>query len=292
MQASNIRFGIEIETIGQTRSKVATAINSVLRGRTYHAGGYYDAWKVEAPDGRVWTVMSDSSLNAPYAQQSEIVSPIMTSADIELIQRIVRAVRRAGAKVDASCGIHLHLDGAAFKTEQVIHLVNIWHKNEEIIEHAMGVYESRRRYCAPIEQAFMKRLAEIKPKTMEELKGAWYGRDNHHPHHYDSSRYRHLNLHPLWCRTGTIEIRTANATLHAGKIKAWIQFCLAIAEKARKAKRSSAKKRPFDPSSAKYDLRVFLLGLGMIGDEFKTARLHLLANCAGDASWKRGRPQS
>jgi hypothetical protein len=34
-----------------------------------------------------------------------------------------------------------------------------------------------------------------------------------------------------------------------------------------------------------------LLRLGLIGDEFKTARLHLLANLEGSAAWKHGRPQ-
>ncbi|HPN95983.1 MAG TPA: amidoligase, partial [bacterium] len=38
-----------------------------------------------------------------------------------------------------------------------------------------------------------------------------------------------------------------------------------------------------------YDFRVFLLGLGLIGDEFKTARHHLLANLEGDSAFKNGR---
>jgi hypothetical protein len=31
---------------------------------------------------------------------------------------------------------------------------------------------------------------------------------------------------------------------------------------------------------------VFLLKLGLIGDEFKTARLHLMARLEGSAAWK------
>jgi len=34
-----------------------------------------------------------------------------------------------------------------------------------------------------------------------------------------------------------------------------------------------------------------MLHLGLIGDEFKTARLHLMANLNGSAAWKHGRPQ-
>lgn len=39
-------------------------------------------------------------------------------------------------------------------------------------------------------------------------------------------------------------------------------------------------------STSKYDFRCFLLRLGLIGPEFKTARLHLLANLSGSAAWK------
>jgi hypothetical protein len=39
----------------------------------------------------------------------------------------------------------------------------------------------------------------------------------------------------------------------------------------------------------KYTFRCWLLRLGLIGDEFKTARLHLLANLEGDTAWRNGR---
>jgi len=50
---------------------------------------------------------------------------------------------------------------------------------------------------------------------------------------------------------------------------------LGIAAKALNGRAASSRKRDFDPQSAKYDFRVFLLRLALIGDEFKTARLHL-----------------
>jgi len=53
----------------------------------------------------------------------------------------------------------------------------------------------------------------------------------------------------------------------------------------------SSRKQSFDPRSARYDFRVFLLHLWLIGDEFKTARKHLLAALPGDSAFKRGRPK-
>ncbi len=69
-------------------------------------------------------------------------------------------------------------------------------------------------------------------------------------------------------------------------LSAYIQFVLALAAKAISARAASSRKREFNPESAKYDLCVLLLRLGMIGDEFKTARMHLMANMPGDAAFK------
>ena len=99
------------------------------------------------------------------------------------------------------------------------------------------------------------------------------------------NRYHGVNLNSLFFR-GTIEFRWFQGTIHAGEIKSYIQLVLAIAAKAISAKSSSSRRREFNAASARYDFRVFLLHLGMIGDEFKTARLHLMKRLGGSAAWK------
>jgi hypothetical protein len=54
-------------------------------------------------------------------------------------------------------------------------------------------------------------------------------------------------------------------------------------------KGASSKRREHNPATSKYDFRCFLLSLGLIGDEFKTARLHLLKRLGGSAAWKGAR---
>ena len=134
------------------------------------------------------------------------------------------------------------------------------------------------------------KIERSRPKTREQMNRIWYGYHNHHPQHYDQTRYHGVNLHNVWYR-GTVEFRWFQATLHAGKVKAAVQFVLAIAAKALNSRGASSRKREFDPASAKYDFRVFLLHLGLIGDEFKSARKHLLNAMPGDAAWKNGRPK-
>ena len=87
-----------------------------------------------------------------------------------------------------------------------------------------------------------------------------------------------------------MEFRLFNGSLHAGEVKAYVQLCLALASKAMKAKSTSGKKRAYTPASGRYDMRVILLGLGLIGDEFATARHHLTKRLDGSSSWKNGRP--
>lgn len=90
---------------------------------------------------------------------------------------------------------------------------------------------------------------------------------------------------------GTIEFRAFNSgdsgskgVIHAGKIKAYIQFCMAITAQAYNQKYASPTKTVSE--NEKYTFRVWLLRLGMIGDEFKTARGHLLDHLEGNIAWK------
>ena len=284
-----LRYGIEIETVGLNRERLARAIQTVVGGEVVCDGR---GWRVTDTTGRAWQVVPDGSLSGGE-QSGEIVSPILTYADLDTLQNIIRAVRGAGARADHSTGIHIHIDGARFDAKSTTNLVKNVHKQERLLEHALGVSETRlARYCRPIDPAFIQRLEARRPRTMSDLGEAWYGRSNPNPQRYDSSRYHGLNLNSLLFR-GTIEFRYFNGTLHAGEVKAYLQLVLAMAAKALTSKAASSKRREFNIATAKYDFRVFLLGLGLIGDEFKTARLHLTKRLAGSAAWKgerRDRP--
>lgn len=285
----NLTFGIEIETIRQTRENVANAIQSVVGGTTRHEGLSYDAWTVTDSKGRNWKVVMDASLNAERAYQAEIVSPILKPEDLDELQQIVRAVRAAGAKVDDSCGIHIHIGASAFNPHAITNLVKMVNKQENLIYAALKVAPMRKAtFAKPINPSFLHKLETQRPHSMDALNIAWYGNLNRNPQHYDQTRYYSLNLHNVWYR-GTIEFRLFNSTLHAGKVKAYVQFCMALATKAIEARSTRSAKRGCDPATAKYDFRVFLLSLGMIGDEFKTARHHLLANFGGQSAWKNTR---
>ena len=87
----------------------------------------------------------------------------------------------------------------------------------------------------------------------------------------------------------TVEFRAYPSTvMHAGKIKAAIILSLALTARAINMRSVASTKRPVDPTSARFDFRVLLLALGLIGPDYRTARHHLIANLPGDAAWKCG----
>lgn len=120
---------------------------------------------------------------------------------------------------------------------------------------------------------------------MEELKDLWYAEDplSDRDRHYNSTRYHGLNLHATFTK-GTVEFRLFNSTLHAGEVKAYIQFCLAVTHQALVQKKASSRRTETD--NEKYAFRCWMLRLGLIGTEFKTCRLHFLKHLEGNSAWR------
>lgn len=288
----NQAFGAEIELTGISRQKAAKTIAEYFGTNSSHEGGTYDKYTVTDRQGRKWQVMRDSSIRAKYKNggaapdnhKVELVTPKCGYGDIETIQEIVRKLRTAGAITNKSCGIHIHIDAANHNAKTLKNLINIMASKEDLIYRALEVDEARMaRYCKKVDSDLVERINKRKPANMEGIEKLWYNGESGRFNHYHFSRYHGLNLHSVFYR-GTVEFRLFNSTTHAGKIKAYIQFCLAVSHQAITQKSASARKTETD--NEKYTFRTWLLRLGLIGDEFKTARLHLLAKLTGNSAWR------
>ena len=130
----------------------------------------------------------------------------------------------------------------------------------------------------------MGRLADV----WYESEHGEYGRSNH----CNDSRYHMLNLHSTFTK-GTIEFRLSQFDapadgkqngLHAGHLKAMIQLCLAMSQLAKQVRFASPK--PQQTENEAYAFRCWMLRLGFIGEEFKTARDFFLANMDGNCAWR------
>lgn len=281
----NQTFGVEIELTGLTRKKASEIIADYFGTESFYIGTHYNTYGAKDGKGRIWKAMSDSSIHIEGGQTVEIVTPILRYEDIEDLQEIVRQLRHKGAVANSSCGIHIHIGAEKHTAKTLSNLVNIMTSKQDLIYKALDINSSRQsNYCRKLETELSRKIKEIKPKTLDKMADIWYdGYYGSRNAHYNPSRYHGLNLHSVFTK-GTVEFRLFNGTTHAGKIKAYIQFCLAINHQALTQKSASA--RVTETTNPKYTFRTWLLRLGLIGDEFKTARTHLLANLDGNIAWR------
>lgn len=276
---------------GITRAAAAKAIAGHLGTSATHVGGSYDTYTIPDREGRRWKVVSDGSITcesrsgrAPSRLYAvEVVSPICRYEDMETVQEIVRTLRKAGAKVNPSCGIHIHVDASAHTPQTLRNISNIMASKEDLLYKSLQVRIDRQYYCQKADLRFLDEVNNLRPKTMEGLERLWYNGDSRRHRHYDTTRYHALNLHSVFSK-GTVEFRMFNSTLHAGEVKSYIQLCLAISHQALVQKTASRSKTQTD--NEKYTFRTWLLRLGLIGPEFATARQHLLKHLEGNIAWR------
>lgn len=104
-------FGVELEMTGISRRTAAGIAAEYFGTVSEYIGGSYDKYAAKDGTGRQWSFVSDSSIRVERGrngegQQVEMVTPIFRYEDIELLQELIRRLRKAGAKVNSSCGIH------------------------------------------------------------------------------------------------------------------------------------------------------------------------------------------
>lgn len=293
-------YGIEIEMTGLTREAAAKALANYFGTNPRYKGGVYGTWEVPDAQGKTWKLVSDASIHqekktgrGKYEKvyhgkdySVEMVSPVLTYEELPKLQEAVRQVRHAGAKVNGSCGIHIHIDGANHTAKSLRNVLGIMYAKEDLLFKALQVQESRVHYCKKSRLDILTEARAEKNLTMDRIGEIWYRTKDWQPHahqHYDDSRYHALNLHAMFSK-GTVEFRLFNSTTHAGEVKAYIQFCLAVSHQALTQKKASARKTVTD--NEKYAFRCWMLRLGLSGDEFKTCRLHFLKHLEGNSAWR------
>lgn len=280
-------FGLELEFGGISRKKAAWAIKKAIDGASdpRWVGGVYDKLTVAGPDGREWTIMRDASVDEQGGQACEFVTPKCTYADIETVQACIRALRRAGAKVNRSCGLHIHIDGANHNAKSLKNLAFTFRAKQDLIFKAVAPYRSTNSYCKPLTDDLVDNIKKIKSLDDEKIKDAWYDTYSDSVYstdaHYHGSRYHALNYHSLWYR-GTVEFRLFNSTLHAGEVRAYINLCLAMSAAAINAKRVSAES--LEHANDKQAMRCWLLRMGFGGEEYASVRKHLLKRLGGNTA--------
>lgn len=290
----NQKYGVEIEMTGITRKKVAKIVAEVLGSTSsrpdstcYHTRTIADQanrkWKIMR-DSSITSIRNDGSNESSDEYKVEFVTPPLKYNDIELLQSIIRKLRENGAKSHSSCGIHIHVDGANHDAKSLRKLVNFMTFRQDLIYEALEIGDREYSWCKKLNSNLLDEMKKNKNLSKEQAEQIWYSRANDgyscgiNHEHYNQTRYHGINLHSYFSK-GTVEFRLFNSTLHAGKIKAYIQFCLAVSAWAI----TSQDKIVFRSMSGyTAEQKVTIMRnilthrLGLYGDEFKTCRLHLM----------------
>ena len=277
-------FGTEIEMTGITRQRAAEVVAEMFGTEAYYDGTTYGIWSVIDLEGKKWKFMSDGSIytqrkvygrivDAGREYSTEMVSPKLSYDEMGKLQEVVRCLRRHGGFVNESCGQHVHIDASNHTPQSLKNALTIMYAKEDILFKALKVQERREySYCQKVRPEVLEKIRKMPNKsiTMDRVRNVWYGgRDGSH------------NVFSK----GTLEWRCFESTLHAGKVRANITLALAISAQAINQRSTQMKKTPISENPA-FTFRTFLLRLGLIGEEYKNVRKHLLANLEGDLAWR------
>lgn len=208
--AQNLRFtiGVEIECFNINRSAIIASltsqnINAIETG--YNHTDYEDTYKLG----------SDGSLDGPNS--CEVVSPILKN--LSSLKKVCKVINEAGAKVNKSCGLHVHFGAKDFTLAQWVRIIRNYAALESIIDSFMPM--SRRGdnnvYCHSIAAPAMS-LANMNVTSMRDIRDA-----------FRCDRYHKVNV-MSFIRHNTIEFRHHSGTTDFTKIEMWINFLRGLIE--------------------------------------------------------------
>lgn len=229
--AKSRRFGVEIETVGASRSALAQAISTVVGyhvpvlgyhgnqcvccGSTYTAQEKLNIWKVER-DGSLRHRASGNT------NTGEVVSPILEGvAGFAELESVVNAISAIGATTNRSTGLHVHVEASDLTGEEVARVVEFYAVNQNAIDQMVSLSRRNNSYCNKISPWRLTSMKEAAATNKEALRGF-------------ANKYTVVNITPLFSY-GTIEFRQHQGTVNAKKISSWVKFVMGVVNGAQMA---------------------------------------------------------
>jgi len=220
-ELSGLTFGVEIECylpVGLTREAMAARLGD--------AGVPATAEMYNHQVRSSWKLVTDGSLG-DYSRGCELVSPILSGdAGLASVEAVCAELVAAGATVDRSTGLHVHIGVPSGQELPFFkEVLRLYAKYENAIDSFLA--PSRRGsanvYCRPT--TFTPAMAHA--TDLRALQRAYNGgRAFRH-----DARYRKVNLEAYW-RHGTVEFRQHQGTVDAVKITNWVKFLLKLVDRA------------------------------------------------------------
>lgn len=204
---SKITFGVEIECYNVVRQhliETATANGLQVRSEGYN----------HTDNNHYYKIVSDSSLSGENT--NEVVSPILKgSKGLRSLETLCSSLNTIDARVNKSCGLHVHIGAAKMSDEHYCRLVRNYQKLEKVIDTFMPA--SRRadnsRWCHTLEDIDFSGC-RTKYDVLREM---------------NYNRYYKVNA-VAYERHKTIEFRQHSGTTDYEKISNWVMFLARLVE--------------------------------------------------------------
>lgn len=172
-----------------------------------------------------WKVVYDSSISSNYGWDGcELVSP--PSTDFEQIKTVCEIMKKVRAKVNSSCGFHVHHEIKELKRKQIMRIYNFYNKYEKYINYFHKASRDDNRYSQSIYEIIDRvNSCETKSELLSRIAGRGRGG------YYNNVRYYKINLRSF-IYYGTIEFRHHGGTVKFDDIYSWVNFTHKIIERA------------------------------------------------------------
>jgi len=213
---NNRTFGVEIEFfLGRTNRRGAYAEEVAQAVREQGIECYVEGYNHTTRP--YWKIVTDASVSH---EGLEIVSPPLKGQDgLNQLKKVLEALNQVGAKVNRTCGVHVHHDASDFSLRTFKNLYGMYARYEDRIDELVA--KSRRgnlnTYClSPGTDLELLQNA----KSVDEIIDRVY-----------PSRYIKLNCQSFR-RHGTIEFRQHGGSTEYQKIMSWIVLTQMMVERA------------------------------------------------------------
>ena len=198
----NRNFGVEIEACNCTRERLArelTAAGINVQVEGYNHTDHTDHWKL----------VTDSSLSGNNT--FELVSPILHGEQgLEELEKVCWVLDLCNAKVNDTCGLHVHMDAAEFDLATWKNLILTYKRLEGVIDNFMPHSRRNNHYCKALTAITENSIKHA--RNIGELRAAFF-----------HNRYHKVNLE-AYARHRTVEFRQHGGSTNFTKMSAWIHF--------------------------------------------------------------------
>lgn len=211
-------FGVEIETVGIATTRAQEAIRDAgadAFASSSHASREYSTWLAK-PDG---------SLESPNGRSAEVVSPVLEWGNLDhyrQVETVCSALRDAGARVNPSCGLHVHVGVGDLTYREIVGIAKVYTAAQDSIDANVSPSRRNGRWCRRLPAWGTTRTDDYYGRTWDDFQTMFLDRGRS-----PLDRYVAVNLHPYPDR-GTVEFRQRNGSLNARKILTWAGLMMSV----------------------------------------------------------------